>query len=64
MFKMNTTFVQTVKNLYKELGYKFLIRGIGKNMIAVAIPVGSTIFLTDTLIQISKNRRKQQETKH
>ena len=60
MFKKNTPLVETVKNLYKELGYNFLVRGIGKNMVAVAIPVGCTIFFTDTLIQISKKRRARQ----
>ncbi|CAB9528363.1 Mitochondrial carrier protein [Seminavis robusta] len=63
MFKKNTPLLETVRNLYKELGRKFLVRGMGKNMIAVAIPVGSTIFFTDTLIQMSKNRqaRKAQQ---
>lgn len=61
MFKKNASLVQTVKNLYDELGYKFLVRGIGKNMIAVAIPVGCTIFFTDTLIQLSKKRARKKE---
>lgn len=56
MFKHNTPLVQTVRNLYDTLGHKFLVRGMGKNMIAVAIPVGCTIFLTDTLIEMSKHR--------
>lgn len=64
MFKKNHGLVQTVRNLYDELGAKFLVRGVGKNMIAVAIPVGCTIFLTDTLIQFTKNnnaaRRKRE----
>ena len=56
MFKKNHGFIQTVRNLYDEMGTKFLVRGIGKNMIAVAIPVGCTIFLTDALIQFTKNK--------
>jgi Mitochondrial carrier protein len=59
MFKTNTPLLQTVKNLYEELGYKFLFRGMGKNMIAVAVPVGCTIFFTDTLIQLSKHRARK-----
>ena len=61
MFKKNTPLIQTVRNLYQELGYRFMLRGMGKNMIAVAIPVGSTIFFTDALIQMSKNRKKKQD---
>jgi hypothetical protein len=66
MFKTNLSLTQTVKLLYKELGYSFLWRGMGKNMVAVAIPVGCTIFFTDTLIQITKDRerRKQDENKN
>jgi Mitochondrial carrier protein len=61
MFKRNTPLIQTVRNLYQELGYKFMLRGMGKNMIAVAIPVGSTIFFTDALIQVAKARERKQE---
>jgi len=61
MFKKNTPLVETVRNLHRELGYNFLVRGIGKNMIAVAIPLGCTIFFTDTLIQWSKNIQLQQQ---
>jgi hypothetical protein len=51
MFKTNQSLPKTVKLLYQELGYGFLSRGLGKNMIAVAIPIGCTIFFTDALIQ-------------
>ena len=53
MFKTNKPLVETVRHLYDEMGYRFLVRGMGKNMIAVAIPVGCTIFFTDALIQFS-----------
>jgi len=56
MFKRNTPLIETVQTLYRTLGSKFLVRGMGKNMIAVAIPVGCTIFFTDALIQLSKQR--------
>lgn len=47
--------MDTVQSLHKELGlYKFVMRGMGKNLVAVAIPVGCTIFFTDLLIQQSK----------
>jgi Mitochondrial carrier protein len=61
MFKKNTPLLQTVRNLYHELGYRFMLRGMGKNMIAVAIPVGSTIFFTDALIQMAKNNKKKRK---
>ena len=64
MFKKNTPLIQTVRNLYDELGYRFLFRGMGKNMIAVAVPVGCTIFFTDALIQFSKDRAMRKENQN
>lgn len=61
MFKTNKSFVETVRLLHNELGYSFLSRGLGKNMIAVAVPVGCTIFFTDALIQLSSRRKAQQQ---
>lgn len=61
MFKKNTPLVETVRNLYNKLGYNFVVRGMGKNMIAVAVPLGCTIFFTDALIQFSKNRARKNE---
>ena len=58
MFKTNKSLSETVRLLQEQLGYKFLTRGLGKNMIAVAIPVGCTIFFTDTLIQYTQERRR------
>jgi hypothetical protein len=57
MFKTNKPLLETVRHLHDELGYRFLFRGMGKNMIAVAIPVGCTIFFTDALIQLSTSRQ-------
>jgi hypothetical protein len=54
MFKTNKSLPETVKLLHAELGNSFLTRGLGKNMVAVAIPVGCTIFFTDMLIQFSR----------
>jgi hypothetical protein len=52
MFKTNQSLLQTVRSLNEELGmYKLATRGMGKNLIAVAVPVGCTIFFTDALIQ-------------
>mmetsp|Transcript_19588 Transcript_19588/g.36552 ORF Transcript_19588/g.36552 Transcript_19588/m.36552 type:complete len:299 (+) Transcript_19588:89-985(+) len=61
MFKTNLSLTETVKSLYRQMGYRFVSRGMGKNMIAVAIPVGCTIFFTDALIQFTtKNTNRNQ----
>jgi hypothetical protein len=54
-FKTHLGLRATIQSLYREMGMGFFIRGLGKNMIAVALPVGCTIFLTDTLIQFSQD---------
>lgn len=61
MFKTNKPLLETVRTLHHQTGYGFLSRGMTKNMIAVAIPVGCTIFFTDALIQYTTNRQKHQE---
>lgn len=59
MFKTDRGLLHTIRTLREELGwYKFVTRGMGKNLIAVAVPVGCTIFFTDALIQYSSSRRK------
>jgi hypothetical protein len=58
MFKTNLGLTDTIKHLHSEMGWDFLVRGMGKNLIAVAIPVGSTIFFTDALIQYSSLQRQ------
>jgi len=55
MFKTNLSLVESVKVLHRELGWSFLVRGMSKNLIAVSIPVATTIFFTDALIQYSKS---------
>ena len=61
MFKTNQSLVETVRSLHRELGYSFLTRGMGKNLVAVAIPVGCTIFFTDAFIQFSERRKHNEE---
>lgn len=53
MFKTHLGLTATVRHLYRELGVAFLWRGMGKNTLAVAIPVACTIFLTDTFVAMS-----------
>jgi hypothetical protein len=55
MFKTNLKLIDTVRKLREETGWKFLWRGMGKNLVAVSIPVASTIFFTDLLIQFNNN---------
>jgi hypothetical protein len=47
-----------LKGLLEEEGLHFLYRGLGKNVIAVTIPIAATIFLAD---MISRARRGEQE---
>jgi hypothetical protein len=53
-FKTDMGLLMTTRSLWNELGWKFAIRGLGNNMVAVALPVGVTIFCTDTLIHLSQ----------
>jgi len=50
-FKNHLGMRMTIQHLWNDMGWRFLGRGIGKNMIAVAMPIGCTIFLTDLFIQ-------------
>ncbi len=54
-FKTHMGLMATIRSLYQEMGLKFFARGLGKNMVAVALPVGCTIFFTETLIQFSQD---------
>jgi len=57
MFKTNKSLIETVKLLYHEMGWRFINRGMGKNLVAVSIPLASTIFFTDALIQYTSGHR-------
>jgi Mitochondrial carrier protein len=45
--------VGTVRHLMQQEGWKFVVRGLDKNIVAVSVPVACTIFFTDVLIQYS-----------
>jgi len=47
MFKTEEGLVPAVVRMSRESGPKWLLRGCEKNLIAVAAPIASTIFLTD-----------------
>ncbi|KAL3913375.1 MAG: hypothetical protein SGARI_000689, partial [Bacillariaceae sp.] len=55
-FKTHLGLRATVAKLWSEMGLSFMARGLGKNMIAVALPVGCTIFFTDARIQWSQDQ--------
>ena len=55
-FKTHTGIRDTTRKLYQEMGISFLARGLGKNLIAVAMPIGMTIFFTDVFVQLSQDR--------
>lgn len=57
-FKTHAGLRATVASLWKETGLKFMVRGIGKNIIAVAMPIGTTIFCTDLFIQMTLDKEK------
>jgi len=60
-FKTDLGLLRTTRSLWNELGWQFATRGLGKNMIAVALPVGVTIFCTDALIHLSQQQQQQQQ---
>lgn len=47
MFKTEEGMIKCIVRMSKEDGPKWGLRGIGKNWVAVALPIASTIFLTD-----------------
>lgn len=49
MFKTDEGTLPTVRRLVARDGMAFMARGMGRNMVAVAAPIGLTIFLTDLL---------------
>jgi hypothetical protein len=60
MFKTNQSLFLTVNSLQREVGwYETITRGMGKNLIAVAVPLGCTIFFTDALIQYNKQLKER-----
>ena len=52
MFKTEESATLTVQRLFRREGFSFLHRGLGRNLLAVAAPIGMTIFLTDFLMEL------------
>lgn len=53
MFKTEERMVACARRFCSETGAGWLFRGMQKNMIAVALPIASTIFLTDRFKELS-----------
>ena len=49
MFKTDKSLSQTYRSLMAQYGWRFILRGINQNMVAVSIPIAITIFATDIL---------------
>jgi|EP00927_Polykrikos_kofoidii_P011240 hypothetical protein len=54
MFKTEERMFACMRRMSKEDGPKWMLRGVGKNLVAVAAPIASTIFLTDRFKSWSK----------
>jgi len=60
-FKTHLGLRDTVRLLWKNMGLAFCVRGLGKNLVAVAMPIGMTIFLTDVFIGMSQQQQHELE---
>ena len=58
MFKYEESFGATVQRLLRTEGYAFCTRGMQRNLVAVAAPIGMTIFLTEMLTEMLKGAKK------
>lgn len=54
MFKFEEGFSETLRRLLRTEGWGFCTRGMQRNLIAVAAPIGMTIFLTEALAEALK----------
>lgn len=57
MFKTEEGPLQTTSRLLKQEGFSFALRGMARNILAVAVPIGMTIFLTDTIMFLRAARK-------
>lgn len=56
MFKFEEGFMQTVTRLLRTEGTAFCYRGMQRNLIAVAVPIGMTIFITEAITEVIAKR--------
>ncbi|CAM9220711.1 unnamed protein product [Choristocarpus tenellus] len=62
MFKTDLGVRATLAKLHREDGPQFALRGMTKNLVAVAIPIAVTIFCTDFLIQLTEEMSAKEDT--
>lgn len=51
-FRTDLGVVAAAKDLYQKSGWKFLTRGMVNNVIAVSLPIATTIWLADVFERI------------
>jgi len=56
MFKTDLGVGATLRKLIRDEGKAWPSRGMGKNLVAVSIPIAITIFATDALVNMKKGR--------
>lgn len=54
MFKTDLQVGQALAKLRKDEGWAFIVRGMNKNLVAVAVPISVTIFATDFLVRLKE----------
>lgn len=63
MFKTDLGVGDALAKLRREEGAAFAVRGMTKNLVAVAIPIAVTIFVTDVLVRASENEEEEGKRK-
>lgn len=61
MFKTDLGVGDALTKLRREEGAAFAVRGMTKNLVAVAIPIAVTIFVTDVLVRASETEEEAEE---
>lgn len=59
MFKTDLGVADAFAKLRREEGMAFAVRGMNKNLVAVAIPIAVTIFVTDVLVRATEDRGRE-----
>ncbi len=47
--------MDVLRRLRRTEGLRWIWRGVDKNLVSVAVPVGLTIFLTDVLVNLKED---------
>lgn len=61
MFKTDLGVGEALAKLRREEGAAFAVRGMSKNLVAVAIPIAVTIFVTDVLVRAAESREEEEK---